>query len=78
MVTLINRASTSGIRHFICGETGHCQADRKKQGKRALFVDPDDYEEEDAYAGEKPLFDGTDERDKEVPEGDTSPTLVVR
>ena len=63
---------------FGCGETGHRQVDCKKQGKNALFVDLDNYEEEDAYVGEEPVFDGTNEGDEEVQEGDTGPTLVVR
>ena len=56
----------------------HRQADCKKLGKKALFVDPDDYEEEDAYVGEEPIFDGIDVGDEEILEGDTSPVLVVR
>ena len=39
-VTLANRARTSGARYFSCGETGHRQANYKKQGKKALFRDP--------------------------------------
>ena len=73
-----NRASTSEVRYFGCGETDHHQANCKKQGKKSLFIDPDDYEEEDAYVGEEPMFDGTDEEDEEVLEGDTSLALVVR
>ena len=62
---------------FSCGETGHHQANYKKQGKKALFVDPDDYEEKDTYVGEQPMFDGTDEGNEKVLEGDTGPALVV-
>ena len=43
-----------------------------------MFVDPEDYEEEDAYVGREPVFDGTDEGDEEVFEGDIGPALVVR
>ena len=46
--------------------------------KKTLFVDPEDYEEEDAYVGEEPVFDGIDEGDEEILEGDTGPALVVR
>ena len=77
-VTPTNRVSTSGVRCFGCGETSHRQADCKKQGQNALFVDPNDYEEEDAYVGEEPVFDGTDGGDEEVLEGDIGLTLVVR
>ena len=77
-VTLTNRVGTSGVRCFGCGETDHHQANYKKQGKKALFIDIKDYEEEDAYVGEEPMFDGTDEGDEEVCEGDMGPTLVVR
>ena len=77
-VTPANRLSTSGVRCFSCGETGHHQVDCKKQGEKALFVDPEDYEEQDACAGEELVFDGIDERDEEIFEGDTGPTLVVR
>ena len=76
--TLANRASTSGIKCFGCGETGHRQADWKKQGKKTLFVDPEDYEEEHAYLGEESVFDGTEEGDEEILEGDTGLALVVR
>ena len=62
-VTPTNKASTSGVRCFSYGETGHRQTNYKKQSKKALFVDREDYEEEDAYMGEKPIFDGTDDGD---------------
>ena len=77
-MTQIGRPSTSGVRCFGCGETSHRQADCKKKGKKALFVDLDDYEEKDAYVGEESVFDGTNEGDKEVLKGDTGLTLVVR
>ena len=77
-VTQASKATSSGARCFGYGETGHRQADYKKQCKKALFVNPDDYEEEDAYAGEEPVFDGTNEGDEKVLEGDTGTALVVR
>ena len=43
-----------------------------------MFVDPDDYEEENAYVDEDPVFDGTDKGNEEVLEGDTGPALVIR
>ena len=42
-----------------------------------MFIDQEDYEEEDAYVREEPVFDDTDEADEEI-EGDTGSTLVVR
>ena len=66
------------MRCFGCGETDHRQANCKKQGKKALFVFLDDYEEEDVYVGEDLVFDGTDDGDEEVFDGDMGPTLVVR
>ena len=66
------------MRFFGCGETGHYQADCKGQGKKALFVDPNDYEEEDAYVGEEHVFDGNDEGDEEVLEGDLGLALFAR
>ena len=77
-VTRTNKENISGMRCFGCGETIHRQADYKKQGKKTLFVDLNDYEEDDAYVGEEPMFDSTDEGDEEVLEGHTSPALVVR
>ena len=43
-----------------------------------MFVDHNDYEEERAYVGEELVFDGTDEGDVELFEGDTGPAIVVR
>ena len=77
-MTPTNRASTSGMRCFWCGGAGHRQANCKKQGKKALFVDPHDYEEEDAYVGEELVFDGADEGNVEILEGDIGSILVVR
>ena len=77
-VTQTNNESTSEVRCFGCSETDHRQADYKKQDKKALFVDPNDYEEKDAYVGKELMSDGTDEGDEEVLDGDMSLTLVVR
>ena len=43
-----------------------------------MFVDFEYYDKEDAYVGEEPVFDGTDEGDKEVLEGDMGLVLVVK
>ena len=48
-VSLASKASTSKVKCFGCGETGHRQEDCKKQGKKDLFVYQEEYEEEDAY-----------------------------
>ena len=61
-----NQATSSGVRFFGCGETGHRQADCKKQGKKALFADPDDYEENNVYMSVEPMLDVTDVGDEKI------------
>ena len=73
-----SRVTSSSVKCFGCGETDHRQADCKKHGKKTLFVDPEEYEEEDAYVGEEPVFDDVGKEDVEVLEGDVGPALVVR
>ena len=76
-------ASSSGIKCFNCGETGHRQSECKKAGKRpALFVE-NDGEEDDGYdvfeaeGDGEPIFD-TEHVEEEFLEGDGKETLVVR
>ena len=77
-MTLANKVSTSGVRCFGCGKTNHPQVDYKKQGKKVLFVDLEDYEMEDAYVGEEPVFNSINKQDEDILERDTGPTLVVK
>ena len=77
-VTSANRASTNGVRCFGCGKIDHHQAYCKRQGKKALFIYPEDYKEEDAYVGEEPVIDSTDEGDDEVLKDDMGPALMVK
>ncbi|PON35117.1 hypothetical protein TorRG33x02_352060, partial [Trema orientale] len=56
--------------------TGHRQADCKKSGKRALFGEPKEVED-DVEINEEPNFDDGAE-EKEYVEGDTGSLLVVR
>ena len=77
-VTPTNRMSTSCERCFGYGEISHRPVDCKKQGKKALFLDLEDYEEKDVYVGEELVFDVTNEGDKEILEGDIGLALVVR
>ena len=72
-----SKAISSEVECFGCCEIGHHQSEYKKKGKKELFVDPNDYEEEDAYVGEELVFDGTDMENEKILEGDTSPALVV-
>ena len=48
-----SKATGSGVKCFECREIGHQQSICKKKGKKALFTDTDDYEEDDGYVGEK-------------------------
>ena len=67
----------NGIRCFGCDETGHRQSDRKKQGKKSLFINTDDCEDEDGCVGEEPVFDGIDTGGEDIFKGDTGPILMV-
>ena len=73
-----SKASSNGVRCFGCAETSLCLVDCKKQGKKALFANPKEYEEEDAYVGEELVFDDIGKANEEVLEGDIGPALVVR
>ncbi|XP_076924082.1 uncharacterized protein LOC143586410 [Bidens hawaiensis] len=66
-------ASSSGVKCFKCGETGHRQVDCKQAGKRHLFVESDDEEYEKA-----PEYDEEPEYEEEVVTGDVVVNLVLR
>nr|XP_043611716.1 uncharacterized protein LOC122583367 [Erigeron canadensis] len=74
-------ASSSGLKCFNCGESGHRQSECKKPGKRHLFVDPDDGGDDEEANGdyeEAPVFDEEPECDEEEVAGDVGVNLVVR
>ncbi|KAJ8628162.1 hypothetical protein MRB53_021469 [Persea americana] len=54
--TQTNRTINSGIKCFGCGETGYRRSECMKTGKKALFADTDDGEEDDAYMGKSQLL----------------------
>ncbi|XP_076931934.1 uncharacterized protein LOC143597275 [Bidens hawaiensis] len=66
-------ASSSGVKCFKCGETGHRQVNCKQAGKRHLFVESDDEEYEKALE-----YDEEPEYEEEVVTGDVGVNLVVR
>ncbi|XP_076917600.1 uncharacterized protein LOC143577732 [Bidens hawaiensis] len=69
-------ASSSGVKCFKCGETGHRQVDCKQAGKRHLFVESEDekYEEYE----KAPKYDDKPEYEEEVVTGDVGVNLVFR
>ena len=72
-----SRVTGSGVMCFRCNETGHRQSDCKKQGKKMLFADPDNYKEKDVYVCEEPVFDRTNTGSEQILEGDTGLVLVI-
>ncbi|KAD4983107.1 hypothetical protein E3N88_19778 [Mikania micrantha] len=74
--TFKGASSSSGFKCFNCGETGHCQSECKRAGKRNMFVESDDeqYEEHE----ETPVYDEEPEYEEEIVTGDVGVSLVVR
>ncbi|PKI73706.1 hypothetical protein CRG98_005947 [Punica granatum] len=67
-----NRPTDSVMRCFGCGEVGHRQSEcRKTTGKKTLFIDAEEGEEEDVEESEDPIFDCEEVVDEEVVTGDT-------
>ncbi|GJY55132.1 reverse transcriptase domain-containing protein [Tanacetum coccineum] len=70
----------SGLKCFNCGETGHRQSECKKAGKRTLFAEPEEWEDDgvanDDYK-EALVFDD-DQYEEEVVTGDVGVNLMVR
>ncbi|XP_076895085.1 uncharacterized protein LOC143547575 [Bidens hawaiensis] len=69
-------ASSSGVKCFICGETGHRQVDCKQAGKRNLFIESDDEQYEEYEKA--PEYDEEPEYEEEFVTGDMGVNLVVR
>ncbi|GKB27383.1 UDP-glycosyltransferase 85C1-like protein [Tanacetum coccineum] len=70
----------SGLKCFNCGETGHRQSECYKAGKKTLFVEPEEWEDDgvanDDYK-EATVFDD-DQYEEEVVTGDVGVNLIVR
>ncbi|GKA94535.1 putative reverse transcriptase domain-containing protein [Tanacetum coccineum] len=70
----------SGLKCFNCGETGHRQSECKKAGKRTLFAEPEEWEDDgvanDDY--EKALVFDDDQYEEEVVTRDVGVNLMVR
>ncbi|GJY28283.1 putative nucleotidyltransferase, ribonuclease H [Tanacetum coccineum] len=70
----------SGLKCFNYGKTGHRQSECKKAGKRTLFAEPEEWEDDgvanDDYT-EAPVFDD-DQYEEEVVTGDVGVNLMVR
>ncbi|XP_076881589.1 uncharacterized protein LOC143529752 [Bidens hawaiensis] len=76
IVSTSKGASSSGVKCFKCGETGHRQVDCKQAGKRHLFVEYDD-EQYEEYE-KTPEYDEEPEYEEEFVTGDVGVNLVVR
>ncbi|KAI9180372.1 hypothetical protein LWI28_004151 [Acer negundo] len=61
-----------------CREVGHRQSECKKLGKRVLFAETDEDDEDEAFIVEEPQFDEDDEINGEWVEGDAGPLLMAR
>ncbi|XP_076901793.1 uncharacterized protein LOC143556338 [Bidens hawaiensis] len=69
-------ASSSGVKCFKCGETGHRQVDCNQAGKRHLLVESEDEQYEEYEKA--PEYDEEPEYEEEFVTGDVGVNLVVR
>ncbi|XP_052626904.1 uncharacterized protein LOC111883152 [Lactuca sativa] len=71
---------SSSLKCFSCGQTGHRQLECKKVGKRHLFAEKADWQNDDAGENYKdpPVYDEEHQCEKEVVTGDVGVNLVVR
>nr|XP_043630172.1 uncharacterized protein LOC122601481 [Erigeron canadensis] len=67
-------ASTSGLKCFNCGDSGHRQSECRNPKKKNLYVEPDDWEDDGDEADENyeeaPVFDDGDEYEEVEVAGD--------
>ena len=69
---------TGGLRCFGCGEAGHRKSECKKiAGKSALFMDTDDYAEDELEFEGEPVYDREEAAEEMHLEGDVGTALVV-
>nr|GFC57945.1 putative reverse transcriptase domain-containing protein [Tanacetum cinerariifolium] len=71
-------SGSSGLKCFNCGEPGHRQLECKKAGKRHLFADPENNDDDVAYGDYEasPVYDEELEYEEEYVSGDVGVNLV--
>ncbi|KAL5799320.1 hypothetical protein ACOSQ4_032204 [Xanthoceras sorbifolium] len=72
------RATTGEFRCFGCGETRHRLSECPRPAKKVLFIDPIEFNEEDAKIGEEPQSEVEEVAIEELVGGDTGTMLMVR
>ncbi|KAJ9546904.1 hypothetical protein OSB04_019447 [Centaurea solstitialis] len=72
--------SSSGLKCFSCGESGHRQSECKRAGKRVMFGEVEDWQDDDGEEEyhEGPLYDIEPQYEEELVDGDVGVSLVVR
>ena len=63
--------TTGGFRCFGCGETGHRLSECKRPAKKVLFIDPAEFNEEDAEVDMDPQIEEEDVVNEDLVDGDT-------
>ncbi|KAJ9542127.1 hypothetical protein OSB04_028633 [Centaurea solstitialis] len=72
--------SSSGLKCFSCGESGHRQSECKRAGKRVMFGEVEDWQDDDGEEEyhEGPLYDTEPQYEEVFVDGDVGVSLVVR
>ncbi|KAJ9546716.1 hypothetical protein OSB04_019259 [Centaurea solstitialis] len=72
--------SSGGLKCFSCGESGHRQSECKRAGKRVMFGEVEDWQDDDGEEEyhEGPLYDIEPQYEEELVDGDVGVSLVVR